>query len=72
MNYAILMTPYNHGDENIQQKVSLFQHFESWGNVVAKFDNHNCYENELIYDLRSLFKIYARDWSKLITCVLVT
>ena len=26
----------------------------------------------LIYDLRSLFKIRARDWSKSITCVLVT
>ena len=29
---------------------------------------HQC----LIYDLRSLFKIRARDWSKSITCVLVT
>ena len=26
----------------------------------------------LIYDPRSLFKIRARDWSKSITCVLVT
>ena len=26
---------------------------------------------DLIYDLRSLFKIRARDWSKSITCVLV-
>ena len=26
----------------------------------------------LKYDFRSLFKIYARDWSKSITCALVT